>query len=268
MQIDWFTFFAQVVNFLILLWLLKKFLYGPLLGVMKRREEKIASRLEEASSKLKEAEERSIEYQTKMDKLKEQKETLVREAKEEVESSKLKMMQEARNDVDSVYNKWVKEVEREKSLFLDELEEQVFQKIIDIVENIVHDLADLSLETKVVDQFMVRMKQLEEEEQKRIRETVDEQALEVATAFPTKEDDRKKIDRTIQQLLGSKKQCTYKQDPELGFGIEVRCNGWKIGWNMKTYLEELRSQVDIIFDHLELGSAEEVNSGFENRQSE
>ena len=49
MQIDWFTVVAQIVNFLTLVGLLKKFLYGPIIRAMDDRERRIASRLEEAN---------------------------------------------------------------------------------------------------------------------------------------------------------------------------------------------------------------------------
>ena len=48
MHIDWFVFLCQIVNFLILLWLLKKFLYGRIIAAMDAREAKIASTFEEA----------------------------------------------------------------------------------------------------------------------------------------------------------------------------------------------------------------------------
>jgi F-type H+-transporting ATPase subunit b len=37
MLIDWFTVGAQVLNFLILVWLLKRFLYGPILDAIDAR---------------------------------------------------------------------------------------------------------------------------------------------------------------------------------------------------------------------------------------
>ena len=49
MLINWFTVAAQVVNFLILLYLLKRFLYRPILGAMEERERRIASAMEEAT---------------------------------------------------------------------------------------------------------------------------------------------------------------------------------------------------------------------------
>lgn len=251
MQIDWFTFSAQIINFLILLWLLRKFLYGPLLNVMKDREEKISSRLEEASRKLEEAESRSREYQEKLDELEKQQSTWLDEAKEEAESFKLELMQEARNEVEQVRSKWMKAVEREKEMFLEELEEQSFQKIIGIVEHMVSDLADRSLEKQAINRFINRIKGMKEEDRKEIINAVDADHLEVATAYPAEEEDRKEIDDAIRRLLDSEKECRYTHDPELGFGIELRSNGWKIGWNMKGYLEELKSEINTVFSQLE-----------------
>ncbi len=48
MLINWFTVLAQIVNFLILVYLLKRFLYGPIIRAMQEREKKIARRLQDA----------------------------------------------------------------------------------------------------------------------------------------------------------------------------------------------------------------------------
>ena len=50
MLIDWFTVGAQVLNFLILIWLLKRFLYKPILHAIDEREERIATELANADS--------------------------------------------------------------------------------------------------------------------------------------------------------------------------------------------------------------------------
>ncbi len=48
MAIDWITVSAQIVNFLILVWLLKHFLYQPIIRAMDRREQRVSERLNEA----------------------------------------------------------------------------------------------------------------------------------------------------------------------------------------------------------------------------
>jgi F-type H+-transporting ATPase subunit b len=49
--IDWFTVFAQIVNFIILIFLLKRFLYGPIIAAIDKREENISARITEAEEK-------------------------------------------------------------------------------------------------------------------------------------------------------------------------------------------------------------------------
>jgi len=56
MQINWFTVIAQIINFFILVWLLKRFLYKPILKAIDEREKKIASQLEDANAKEEKAE--------------------------------------------------------------------------------------------------------------------------------------------------------------------------------------------------------------------
>ena len=60
MLIDWFTVTFQIINFLILIALLKRFLYGPILRAMDERETTIAARLFEAATAKSEAETRAL----------------------------------------------------------------------------------------------------------------------------------------------------------------------------------------------------------------
>ena len=45
MQVDWITTIAQIINFLVLVYLLKRFLYGPIVSAMIHREAHIAERV-------------------------------------------------------------------------------------------------------------------------------------------------------------------------------------------------------------------------------
>ncbi len=59
MLIDWFTVGAQVVNFAILVWLLKRFLYKPIIDAIDAREKRIALALADADAKTAEAQKRT-----------------------------------------------------------------------------------------------------------------------------------------------------------------------------------------------------------------
>lgn len=252
MQIDWFTFVAQIINFLILLWLLKTFLYGPLIKVMENREDKISSRLEEARIKLEEAEQKMNVYQEKLKKLEEQKSGMLNNAREETESYKRELMQKARDEVEKVRQKWMKAIETEKAMFLEELEKQSVGKILEIVEHIIRDLADFSLEQQAVDRFLRELRQVDGEERKQMMRAVGSEQIEVAMAFPADESHRSKINAAIKQVFDSESECRFNHVPDLGFGIELRSNGWKVGWSLKSYLDKLRTEVESQFDRLDV----------------
>jgi F-type H+-transporting ATPase subunit b len=55
MLIDWFTVGAQAINFIILVWLLKRFLYKPILDAVDAREKRVATELADADAKKAEA---------------------------------------------------------------------------------------------------------------------------------------------------------------------------------------------------------------------
>ena len=95
MLIDKFTLFAQVGNFLILIFLLKRFLFGPIVNAMDKREKKMAMAMEEAERAVKEAKEHSMELGKERQALMEAKERLLMEAKGEVDRWRQKAMTEA-----------------------------------------------------------------------------------------------------------------------------------------------------------------------------
>ena len=86
MQLDGFTIVAQVVNFLILVALLKRFLYAPIIGAMQAREDHIAMRLDEAQEKISEAQRLAAVYDQRMQTLQQTQDAMLTQAQEEAAS--------------------------------------------------------------------------------------------------------------------------------------------------------------------------------------
>ncbi len=80
MLIDWFTVVAQIVNFLVLVWLLKRFLYKPILNAIDAREKRIASQVLKAQETEEVAKKERDAYQQKNEDLEKQKEVLLSKA--------------------------------------------------------------------------------------------------------------------------------------------------------------------------------------------
>ncbi len=96
MLIDWFTVGAQALNFIVLVWLLKRFLYKPILQAVDAREKRIAKELADARAKMAEAEKLRDEFEHKNIEFGSQRATLLGKATDEATSERRRLLEDAR----------------------------------------------------------------------------------------------------------------------------------------------------------------------------
>ncbi|MDX1586408.1 MAG: hypothetical protein R3222_06685 [Balneolaceae bacterium] len=250
MNIDWFTLSAQIVNFLILLVLLRKFLYGPVKNVMEKREEKVTSRLQEAQQKLAEANEKRETYRQKLEDLDHKKEQMLSDARAEAEEKRKQLEQEARMYVESIQKNWEDSIESEKETFFNELHQQASYNIIELLRKLVNSLSGSSLEEVTILKFIEQLRGMEKKERKRaLQSALDfgEGKMTVISSFELKEETKKEIKATLKEVFSAELNCEFEISSRIGFGIEMRAEGWKIGWNANIYLEDLKENMEHLF---------------------
>src|SRR5215510_12857702 len=106
MLIDWFTVVAQSINFLLLVWLLKRFLYRPILSAMDAREQRITAQLHDAEALKQEAEAQSKDLRAASEEFARRKQALFDEAKAEADTTRERLSEEARHEIQSLRRKW------------------------------------------------------------------------------------------------------------------------------------------------------------------
>src|ERR1700684_3100435 len=105
MLIDWFTVGAQVLNFLILVWLMKRFLYKPILHAIDEREKRVAAELANADAKKAEAQKEHDEFQHKNAEFDQQRAALLTKATGEAQAESQRLLDEARKAADALSSK-------------------------------------------------------------------------------------------------------------------------------------------------------------------
>jgi F-type H+-transporting ATPase subunit b len=94
--IDWFTVAAQVLNFLILMWLMKRFLYHPVLDAIDAREKRIAGELAQADATKAAAQQERDNFRSKSEHLEQQRTELLRQATDAANAERQRLLEEAR----------------------------------------------------------------------------------------------------------------------------------------------------------------------------
>ena len=244
MLIDWFTVAAQIVNFLVLVALLKHFLYGRVIEAMNRREEKIASRLTEAAETKQEAAEELESYRQKNAELERQRRELLDQAEREAEARKKDLLAEARGAVESVKAKWQEAVEREKALFLRELRARASGQIFAVTRQILQDMANADLEEQIIEAFIQRLSNLDAAAQQALAQSLmTQKGVVVTSAFEIPDQTQKRITGIVEGYARDDLSIEYRLDPGVILGIELKTPGRKIAWSLDYYLESLEANL-------------------------
>ena len=148
MLIDWPTVIFQIINFLILIALLKRFLYGPIIRAMDEREKKIAQRLARAAKAEKEAAKHASRLALDQEEFAKNRVSMQQEARLEIDTWKNESIERLKNEIADQKKDWQKSLEDEQEAFLQKLKISISRQVFQVARKAFTDLADEQLEEK------------------------------------------------------------------------------------------------------------------------
>ncbi|MBN1363734.1 MAG: F0F1 ATP synthase subunit delta [Syntrophaceae bacterium] len=241
MHIDWFVLFCQIFNFLLLAYLLKRFLYGRIIKAMDDREAKIAARFAEAEDMKAKATEATELYVKRNQILNETKEQMLNEAATAAETKRKELMEKVREEVDQMKMRWQDMLIREQDAFFHDLRRRAAKQLYDVARKALSDLADADLEERIVDEFIRRLKTMDEGKSIQMRNAVrgGGNKVTIQSAFDLSEQKKAQIEDVLKEQINKSFTLQYMKQPDIVSGIELRVNGHKIAWSLNEYLETL-----------------------------
>lgn len=262
MLIDWFTVVAQIVNFLILALLLRRFLYRPIMHAMSERERKIAERLQKAEELQQRATAEIDAYRGKQAALDAERETLMHAAQADVAARRQNWLEQAERDAQAARARWQRALAEEREGFLQAARLQAGRQTAVAARRALTDLADVDLETRMVEVFLGRLAALPPDEARALRESLRDGAapLTLATGFPLSESQRSALRRGVADLLGTDRPLLIQTNPDLIGGLELAAPGHKVSWSLAGYLDELEDALAETLETATGAAAEEEPS--------
>lgn len=250
MKLDWFTLIAQITNFLVLVWLLKRLLYGRIIQAMNEREAMIASRLDDAARQRAEAEHEANLYRTKNREFDAQRNQMLARSEAEAEAHRLRLMEAARQEAEAAQAQWLESLQQERQQLLQELRGRLGQQVFAFARQALKQLANEELERQILKVFLERLETLGPAEREAIVAAVQNSGgeVEIRTAFPVLPDVREDLSRSLREQLGDLVDVRFTTVPELVCGIELQAQSHRLVWNVDAYLEGLEDRVLEVLD--------------------
>lgn len=242
MLVDWFTVIAQLINFLLLVWLLKRFLYQPILRAIDSREQRLRDAQTLALQEQEQARALQQRLQQEKQALEEQQEAMLHQAQLDAEQEKQRLLETARQEVTRQRHAWLEQLGQEERNLQNNLRDLAQQELIATVRHILQHLAERSLEEQIARIFMAELGQLAAEQKQQLATACGERPLWIHSSGPLSETQQQELVGVLKQELGCE-MVRFQQDPALICGLELHSDGNKISWNINAQLQSLQDQL-------------------------
>jgi F-type H+-transporting ATPase subunit b len=241
---DWITPVAQVVNFLVLVWLLKHFLYGPIVRVMEERQERVTAALRDAVSREQAAEELNESLRRDREEFEASREQLLAKARADAHVEALRMHEEARVESEAARKRWHESLHREQADVLGAVRRRLAGEIGTVSIAALRDLADDDLQRRAIAVFARKLAALSDADAESLAEEARrEGTLTVRCACDADAETRDGVVAALRERLGELPEPTWVDDPDLGFGLRIETNGRELGWSAADYLDGVNERL-------------------------
>jgi F-type H+-transporting ATPase subunit b len=238
MLIDWFTVGAQALNFLVLVWLMKRFLYKPILDAIDAREKRIAAELADAATKKAEAQKERDEFQHKNDEFDQQRAALLSKATDEAKAECQRLLDETHKAADALRTAQQEALKNDAQNLNQAVTKRAQQEVFAITRKTLTDLATVSLEERMGEVFTRRLREMNGQAKECVAaalKTASDPAL-VRSAFDLPAEQRAAIQNALNETFASEVRLRFETAPDLISGIELTTNGQKVAWSIADYL--------------------------------
>jgi F-type H+-transporting ATPase subunit b len=250
MLIDWFTVGAQALNFIVLVLLMRRFLFKPVLEAIDAREKKIAAELADAAAKETEAKAQRDEFRHKNEELDQRRDTLWKEATDGATAERHRLLDEARKAADALRDKRREALRKEAHDLNREIARRTQQEVFAIARKVLTDLATVSLEERLGEVFTRRLREMDDKAKAALGQalkTSTDPAI-VRSAFDLPPEQRAAIQNALNETFSADVRLRFETAPDLISGIELTTNGQKVAWSIAEYLTSVEKAVAALLE--------------------
>jgi F-type H+-transporting ATPase subunit b len=248
-QIDWVTVSAQIVNFLVLIWLLQRVLYRPLARALKAREAEVGRSLREAETARAEADAEAQAHRDALQQMEEARDARLEAVEEEAEILKAEMTVKARDELAVRRAAWQAQLEDEKIAFLDRLRRRASEAFVTLARRALSEMADEDLVDRVARVFARRLSALGADELQQLKSAAGHgETPLVLSSFPLSPEARTLVAGAIGRVLHKDVDIDFREEAELECGIVLAIGSRHVGWTLGEHLDALEADVAALLE--------------------
>lgn len=249
MQIDWWTLLFQTINFLILVWLLQRFLYRPVLAVIDRRRKATDELIESAKKARDEAEAQRAALEADREQIGRERDAMLAEARHDADDLRATMTSDARQEVDKVMAEGRDQLAREREDAVVDLHRHARTLAVGLADHVLHAVADERLDDAFFNAAIASLEDLPPDELESLRKAVAKSdrktpAIRLVTAKELEPEQKARYQTALAGVLGGEAAVGYAVDGDLIAGVEIHLPHTIVHHSARSALDAAARDID------------------------
>jgi len=241
MKIDLVTFIAQIVNLAVLIWLMKKFLYAPILKTVETRQKQIDDAEEKSKQSLKDALKKERLYDEKLIALEKKRTSFLEQAQDEADNLRKTLLKEVTESAETARMKFKESLTKEKKSVNAEIEEVILTEFKVLANRAFKELASSDLQNQMADIFSKKIRSISVTQKRQLLENAMNKGIVLEVGI--KEKIPQTLEETLKDFFGDIK-VKIRQNPELICGYALLVDEKEISWNLNAYMDEFSLELE------------------------
>jgi F-type H+-transporting ATPase subunit b len=247
MELNWTTFILEILNFLVLVWLLKRFFYQPVQAMVVRRQAAINAQLNKADEQHRQAGQLRQQYENRLADWEEEREAARQSLQCEIETERGRQLQELQQGLEAEREKAGVLAARQQGELVREAEVQALAQGARFVARLLERVASPELEAQLFTLLLAEIQTLPPSQREALQALENGKPVEVvvASAYPLNAEQQQRLQQQLQALVSASLQFTYQQTPKLIAGLRVSVGPWVMHANLH---DELKTFAAVVYE--------------------
>lgn len=239
MEMNWSTFVLEIINFLVLLWILKRFLYKPVLDVIARRRAGIEKTLTDAKTLHADAEKLQEQYESRLSDWEQEKQYARETLAQELEAERVRKIEELKTSLEQEKEKTRVAEKRHQLDATRKIEETALILGARFATHLVEEASGPDTELRLVELLINELSQLSAERIKALQASYEKKPEEIVvhSAFPLPHDLAQHLAEAIATVTNPEIPLRFEQDSKLLAGVQIIIGSLILGANLKDELK-------------------------------
>jgi F-type H+-transporting ATPase subunit b len=232
MNFDWTTFFLEFVNFFILLWILRHFLYRPVLQVIHERQDRIATQIADAERIRQEADASLRTCEQRLSAWEQEKMRARAELKRELVEERERGLVRLRDEWSDVRAKHEAQEARERQEWARMTEQRAMDLGGRFASRLLERIAAPEVESRLLRMALDDLRALPRQDAEKLRDALAEESPEISTGFVLDSDAREELAEALGRIGGRMVVPVFREEPSLLAGLRLRVGPWLLAANL------------------------------------